>query len=306
MWKRYSELLVDTHQINKLLTQGLPYLTIVNANFGFSYTTHVARPAEDWLSTFNKERIPTARHVNIGLLGDKSQNLPNMLPTVESFTSKMKELDIGKHDHVICYGDENLMGACRAWWMFTVFGFKNVQILNGTIKSWKKDGYKVESGEETWKNIKRKRKEEDFQFTLDKSKVSFMDQIRKLIDEKKNVDQVTIVDARSEGRFAGEHKDPKGLKVGHIPGSKNIYFEDIVNLEQDEKFKGADELAKIIKEKNVDIHKPIIATCGSAMSATMLNVAFYIAGAKDVAIYDGSWVEWVKHPENPVETGPPK
>jgi len=303
MIKNHMRSLIDVKDLAKLFLEKPTNLTMVNANFGFDYKTHIIRAADTWADNFKKERIPTSRFVNISQIGDTSQGLPNMLPTFENFTKIMKDLDIGKNDHVVCYGDEGIVGPSRAWWMFKVFGFPNVQVMNGTYWKWKQAGYECESGEERWKSIKRKRKDDEFKFDFNKGMVRNMAQVLDWIqnDGKK---KSSIVDARSEGRFAGEHPDPKGLKVGHIPGSNNINFLDFIN--HDDTYKSVDELTTLLKNKKVDLSKPVVTSCGSGMTSCVALFGIHLAGAKDLAVYDGSWSEWAKHKENPVEIGPPR
>ena len=109
------------------------------------------KPADTWGDAFNNERIPGARFIHLGKIGDTSEGLPLMLPTPETFNKLARDLDIGVNDHVVVYGDEVVVGACRAWWMFRVFGFKNVQVLNGNFKKYKAEGNPVETGAFTLK-----------------------------------------------------------------------------------------------------------------------------------------------------------
>ncbi len=299
-----SKPLIETGELAKIVKSKSKNLTIVNANFAIDYKTHVIRPADTWYDIFKNERIPLSRHVNISMIGDKSQGLQNMLPTFNDFTKVMRELDIGKNDHVVCYGDENIVGACRAWWMFKIFGFPNVQVMNGTFNKWKKDAYDVESGEEQWKNNLRERTNKDFEFEFNKELVINMQQIRDSLNNPSN--DLCVVDARSEGRFEGRSPDPKGLKVGHIPGAKNIQFTDFLKVEQDDTFRLPDEMLTIAKSKNVDFNKYLSMSCGSGMTASVVLLGLYMVGAPRLSIYDGSWSEWAKYAENPVETGPAK
>lgn len=300
-----SKPLIETAELAKLIKSKNKNLTVVNSNFAIDYKTHVIRPADTWNDIFKNERIPFSRHVNISIIGDKSQGLQNMLPTFDDFTKVMKEFDIGKYDHVVCYADENIVGACRAWWMFKIFGFPNVQVMNGTINKWKKEAYDVEIGPEQWKYNLRERTSKDFDFEFNKELVMDMQQIRDSLTYKCPGD-ICIVDARSEGRFEGRSPDPKGLKVGHIPGAKNIQFTDFLNVEQDDTFKTPEEMLSIAKSKNVDFKKYLSISCGSGMTACVVYLGLHMAGAQRLSIYDGSWSEWAKHQENPVETGPAK
>jgi thiosulfate/3-mercaptopyruvate sulfurtransferase len=299
MEKTFTSPLIETNELAKLLAEKPKNLTIVNTNFGFIPEILSFRPADTWSAIFKEERIPTARFVNIGIIGDKSQSLPNMLPTLEVFTNLMKELDIGRNDHIVCYGDEEMIGPCRGYWMFKVYGFPNVQMMNGTFAKWKKEGFSIEKGDETWKGETRERKEEDFKFELNKHLVVYMEDLRSLIKEDK-MDTLCLVDARPESKFKGEHPDPKGNKVGHIPGAYNIVFSDFLNPEAT--LKTPEEIKAIVESKKIDISKPVRTTCGSGMSACVLFMGFSLIGAKDLGVYDGSWAEWGRHAENPVET----
>lgn len=109
-----------------LLLQGEPSLTVVNANFALDYSTMTPKSPDTWGDNYNNERIPGARFIHLGKIGDPSEGLPLMLPTPETFNKLARDLDIGVNDHVVVYADDVVVGACRAWWMFRVFGFKNV------------------------------------------------------------------------------------------------------------------------------------------------------------------------------------
>tara|TARA_B000000557_G_C20587630_1_gene364148 strand:+ start:49 stop:468 length:420 start_codon:yes stop_codon:yes gene_type:complete len=111
-----------------------------------------------------------------------------------------------------------------------------------------------------------------------------------------------ILDARSAGRFRGEEPEPRpGLRAGHIPGSKNIFYGDLLN--EDGTLKSRDELVEHFKAKAVNLDKPVITSCGSGVTAAIINLALDRIGKTDHALYDGSWTEWGMYPTVPVETG---
>mmetsp|Transcript_3893 Transcript_3893/g.3317 ORF Transcript_3893/g.3317 Transcript_3893/m.3317 type:complete len:101 (-) Transcript_3893:443-745(-) len=86
-----------------------------------------------------------------------------MLPTQEVFIKVLKDNNIGVNDNIVTYADNNMIGACRGWWMFKSFGFKNVTILEGLFGQWKAAGHKVETGEPTYKNLKIERTDKDWE-----------------------------------------------------------------------------------------------------------------------------------------------
>lgn len=283
-----SSLLIETSELAKLVSSNMKNLTIVDGNFGFKPEVFSFRPHDTWNETYKQERIPTARFINTGAIGDASQNLPNMLPTLETFTKTMRELDVGKNDHIIVYGDEGAIGPCRLYWMFKVFGLPNVQLMNGTFAKWKREGLPVEKGDETWQNSRRDRNDEDFQFTLNKNLVVDMDYVRNVVKEDRTK-SVNLIDARTEEKFNG----------GHVPGAHNILFYEFLGA--DEAFKSPEEIRAIVETKKIDISQPVRTSCGSGMTACVLWTGFNLIGAKDTAVYDGSWAEWSKHTDNPIE-----
>lgn len=99
-----------------------------------------------------------------------------------------------------------------------------------------------------------------------------------------------VVDARSAKRFTGEESDPRGLAAGHIPGSKNLPFDRLLNA--DGTFRSRDELRAAFDAAGVDSSKPLVTTCGSGVTAAVVLFAAALIGREDVALYDGSWSEW--------------
>jgi thiosulfate/3-mercaptopyruvate sulfurtransferase len=114
-----------------------------------------------------------------------------------------------------------------------------------------------------------------------------------------------LVDARSRGRFEGTAPEPRaGLRGGHIPGSRNLPFTDLLDRET-QTLLPPDELKERFAAAGIDMKRPVITTCGSGLTAAVLALGLHIAGHKDVALYDGSWAEWGDpNSDLPVATGP--
>jgi len=112
----------------------------------------------------------------------------------------------------------------------------------------------------------------------------------------------TIIDARPAGRFRGEAPEPRpGLRSGHIPGSRNLWYGDLLNA--DGTMKGPGALRAAFDAAGIDLGRPVITTCGSGISAAILSLALERIGKTDHALYDGSWTEWGGYDDLPVAKG---
>jgi thiosulfate/3-mercaptopyruvate sulfurtransferase len=204
-----------------------------------------------------------------------------MIPSKEQFSIMMQNLGINNQDQIIIYDNSPLLSSARAWFLFRYFGHKNIFILNGGLKNWKKNGGEITNKKTIISTGNFQSNTEKKNLVVDLNQmISFSDNNSKL-----------ILDARSYKRFTGEAKEPRpGLDSGHIPNSKSLPSSDLVT--NDGFLKSIEELDKIFSNNNFNNSEQIIATCGSGVSACVISVALYCLGKEDVPIYDGSWTEW--------------
>ena len=255
---------------------------------------HLPPLARDPAAEFLEAHIPGAAFFDIDGICDPDSSLPHMLPSPELFDRSVSALGVGNDSHVVVYDTVGLYSAARVWWMFRVFGHERVSILAGGLPRWQAEGHPVESEEPAivpGSFTARSR---------DDALVRSFEQVRATL----GTGSAQIVDARAAARFTGEDPGPRpDLPRGHVPGSRNVPFDAVLD-DDDSALGDAAAIRQAFEDAGVDPARPVIATCGSGITACTLALALAAIGAEQVAVYDGSWTDWGSRAEAPVESGP--
>ena len=216
-------------------------------------------------------------------------DLPHMMPGAASFSESVVKLGIAKNNTVVVYDTKGLFSAARVWWMFTVFGYSDVKILDGGLPAWIDAGFTLESGEVPVKPV-------DVEASVTDGSVADAAQVF----EASESGNVQILDARSQQRFDGLAPEPRaGLRGGHIPGSICLPFTELLD---NGKLKSQVQLREVFSAHGVADSAPVFTTCGSGVTAAILTLGLHCIGRNDVALYDGSWTEWGGRDELPVSS----
>jgi thiosulfate/3-mercaptopyruvate sulfurtransferase len=256
-------------------------------------TYHLPTVKRDARAEYEREHIPGAIFFDIDTIADPTSPLPHMLPSPESFARTVEGLGIGSDDHVVAYDSYGLMSAARPWWMFRIFGHDRVSVLDGGLPKWKREGRPVTDAASV--PAAGKRFQARFRSELVRSKEQLLGNLKGKAEQ--------VLDARAAGRFQGTAPEPRaGLRSGHIPGSLNLPYNQLVDA-QAHTVLPREALLKQFSQAGLDLGKPIVTSCGSGVTACVLALGLELAGARKVAVYDGSWSEWGLPGSTPVETG---
>jgi thiosulfate/3-mercaptopyruvate sulfurtransferase len=251
---------------------------------------HMPQLKRDPRAEFAAAHIPGAVFFDIDANADHATSLPHMLPSAREFARAVGGLGIGARDRVIIYDSRGVASAARVWWTFRAFGHDAVAVLDGGLPRWRAEGRPVESGTPA----PRPRK---FTARLRRSLVRDLAAMRRNVTTRK----AQVLDARSRGRFAGTEPEPRaGLRSGHIPGSLNLPYDEL--YQKDGTLLPPQELKAKFEAAGLDLGKPVVTSCGSGVTASVLALGLYAAGRPDVAVYDGSWTEWGGRADTPIET----
>ena len=247
----------------------------------------------DAASEYAAGHVPGAVFFDLDASSAADTTLPHMLPTAAEFAARTSALGLDDRSTIVVYdGSAVNLSAPRVWWTFRVFGHRAAAVLDGGLAKWKAEGRPLEPG------VPRPTPGR-FTARFDPSRVRDLAAIQANLGSR--LEQV--VDTRAAERFEGTQPEPRaGVRSGHIPGSLNLPFTDLVSANGT--LLPPERLRARIEAAGLDPRRPVVVTCGSATSACSLVLALELLGHDRVAVYDGSWTEWGGRRDTPVEVGP--
>lgn len=215
----------------------------------------------------------------------------------ERFAALMRAKGISNDTTVVLYGDKHNWWATYAFWVFKLFGHRDVRIMNGGRAKWIAEGRPLTREVPSYppgNYVAPPRNDAEIR--------AFRDQVLEFVRQRKGV----LVDVRSPQEYTGErthmpdYPQEGTLRGGHIPTAVNIPWARAVN--EDSTFKSVEELRELYAAQGVTPDKEVIAYCriGERSSHTWF-VLTYLLGFPNVRNYDGSWTEWGNSVGLPIE-----
>ncbi|KAL5035674.1 hypothetical protein RTP6_003333 [Batrachochytrium dendrobatidis] len=246
---------------------------------------HMPATQRNPLEEFRQKHIENARFFGIDDICDKGTKLPHMLPPAMQFDQQVGDLGISASDHIVIYDTSGIGSACRVYWTFRAFGHSNVSVLDGGLPKWEAEGRLTVSGDTV---VEPKVYNSQINPTI---VANFKD-----IRTATTVHNCQVIDARPAGRYYGSDPEPRaGLSSGHIPESRSLPFPMVMDPVT-KTFLEPEKLRELCEHRGISLDRPIICTCGSGITASILYLAFERAGVTDLSVYDGSWTEYASIP----------
>jgi thiosulfate/3-mercaptopyruvate sulfurtransferase len=216
----------------------------------------------------------------------------NRQPDADAWAKRLGDAGINPAKPIVVYGGSNVNETARVWWILTYWGCADVKLLNGGWRAY------TEAGGPTSKDAV-KPEQLTVSLATKAQRLTTKDQL--LAALKGTPPQ--IVDARTTGEYCGDSET--AARNGAIPGAIHLEWTETLDPKTN-RFKSPAELAALLRDRKIDVNKPVVTYCQSGGRASALAFALELMGGQQVSNYYKSWAEWGNDPNTPVVKPPKK
>jgi thiosulfate/3-mercaptopyruvate sulfurtransferase len=286
---QYPEAITSCEELKRNL--GNKKVRVYDCTTFLHYTDdHPSKPydVESGYQEYLEEHIPGASFLDLqNQISNTKSQFKFTLPDMASLRSSFGKLGIGDPHRIILYSTNGLQWATRVWWMIYMLGYKNVSILNGGLREWKRNDYDLESGENFYS-------ETTF---LNSESQSFFVGREQTLDAMNN-NSCLLINALTSDIHNGE--STRYGRPGRIPGSINIPFSDLMDINT-HMLKSPKEALSVFEKYNISKDSEILNYCGGGIAATLNAFVLHQLGFEKLKVYDNSLSEWAMDKSLPME-----
>ena len=287
-WK-YPEAITSCEELKRNL--GNKKVRVYDCTTFLHYTDdHPSKPydVQSGYQDYLVEHIPGASFLDLqNQISNTESQFKFTLPDIASLSSSFGRLGIGDPHHIILYSTNGLQWATRVWWMIYMLGYKNVSILNGGLREWKRNDYDLESGKNFYS-------ETTF---LSSESQSFFVGRQQTLDAMSN-NSCFLINALTSDIHNGE--STRYGRPGRIPGSINIPFSDLMDINT-HMLRSPKEALSVFEKYNISKDSEILNYCGGGIAATLNAFVLHQLGFEKLKVYDNSLSEWAMDKSLPME-----
>jgi thiosulfate/3-mercaptopyruvate sulfurtransferase len=256
----------------------------------FDASWHMPAEKREASAEFRQAHIPGARFFDIDAVADTQSSLPHMVPATAQFERMVGELGVFNSSRIVFYDQKGIFSAPRAWWLMRLFGHEQCAVLDGGLPKWRAEDRPLQQGEAL------RPAQATYRATLNARHLRGLGDVLANLKSRREI----VLDARSADRFHARVPEPRpGLRGGHVPGSHNVPFTELLTSQQT--MLSAPELRARFQTAGVDANAAVITSCGSGLTAAVLSLGLEVAGLPMGALYDGSWSEWGARTDAPID-----
>ncbi|HWW21983.1 MAG TPA: 3-mercaptopyruvate sulfurtransferase [Steroidobacteraceae bacterium] len=256
----------------------------------FDASWYLPTEQRDAKAEYERAHIAGARFFDIDAVADTQSSLPHMVPTTAQFERMIGALGVCNASRIVFYDQKGLFSAPRAWWLMRLFGHEQCAVLDGGLPKWRAEDRALQQTQAPAPAVT------SYRAAFNARRLRGLGDVLANVTTRREL----LLDARSAERFHARVPEPRpGLRGGHVPGSRNLPFSELLTPQQT--LLPAGELKARFQASGVDASREVITSCGSGLTAAILSLALHEAGLPMGALYDGSWSEWGARQDTPID-----